>query len=206
MTQAGSLVDRAPVIPIAVVHDARQAVPLARALVRGGLPILEVTLRTDAALEVIERIAAEVPELHVGAGTIVAPGQAALAAKAGARFLVSPGSTSSVRSAMRDTGLPLLPGVSTVSEAMTWLEEGYAELKLFPAAAIGGVELLTSLYGPLPQIRFCPTGGVTPANARDYLALPNVACVGGSWIVPEPALEAQDWPGITARAAEAAAW
>lgn len=206
MTPAASLLGQVPVIPIAVVHEIAHAVPLARALVAGGLPIVEVTLRTDIALDVIRRMAAEVPEIQIGAGTIITPGQAACAADAGAGFLLSPGSTPRLRSAIRDMGLPVLPGVSTPSEAMALLEEGFTEMKFFPAEAAGGPALLNSLYGPLPQVRFCPTGGVTPANARAYLALPNVGCVGGSWIVPETDLQAEAWSDITARAAEAAAW
>ncbi|MFL1376393.1 bifunctional 4-hydroxy-2-oxoglutarate aldolase/2-dehydro-3-deoxy-phosphogluconate aldolase [Nocardiopsis protaetiae] len=201
----GDILDLAPVMPVVVLHDAGAAVPLARALVAGGLPGIEVTLRTPAALDAIERIAAEVPEAVVGAGTVTTPDQAAAAAKAGARFLVSPGSTAALAAAMTDTGLPFLPGVSTVSEALALLEHGVSELKFFPAEAAGGAAFLKSLSGPLPQVRFCPTGGITPASAPDYLALPNVGCVGGSWLTPADAVAAGDWGRVTDLARQAAA-
>ncbi|WP_329521569.1 bifunctional 4-hydroxy-2-oxoglutarate aldolase/2-dehydro-3-deoxy-phosphogluconate aldolase [Spirillospora sp. NBC_01491] len=195
----------APVVPVVVLDDPDAAVPLARALVAGGLPAIEVTLRTSAALEAIERIAAEVPDAVVGAGTVVRPEDAQRSAAAGARFLVSPGCTASLREGMAATGLPFLPGVSSASEAMALLEHGVTVMKCFPAEASGGIGLLKSLYGPLPQIRFCPTGGITPANAPGYLALPNVACVGGSWLTPADAVQAGDWDRVKALAAEAAA-
>ncbi|WP_433699054.1 bifunctional 4-hydroxy-2-oxoglutarate aldolase/2-dehydro-3-deoxy-phosphogluconate aldolase [Nocardiopsis sp. CA-288880] len=199
------ILDLAPVMPVVVVSDAETAVPLARALVAGGLPGIEVTLRTPAALEAIGRIAAEVPEAVVGAGTVVAPGQARAAAEAGARFLVSPGCTADLASAMADTGLPFLPGVGTVSEAMALLERGLSALKFFPAEAAGGAAFLKSLTGPLPQVRFCPTGGITAASAPSYLALSNVGCVGGSWLTPADLVSAGDWGRVTRLAAEAAA-
>ena len=199
------ILDLAPVMPVVVVSDAETAVPLARALVAGGLPGIEVTLRTPAALEAIERIAAEVPEAVVGAGTVVTPQQARAAADAGARFLVSPGCTAGLASAMADTGLPFLPGVATVSEAMDLLERGLSAMKFFPAEASGGAAFLKSLSGPLPQVRFCPTGGITVGSAPDYLALPNVGCVGGSWLTPAGLVSAGDWDGVTALAKEAAA-
>ncbi|WP_017624567.1 bifunctional 4-hydroxy-2-oxoglutarate aldolase/2-dehydro-3-deoxy-phosphogluconate aldolase [Nocardiopsis chromatogenes] len=195
----------APVVPVVVLDDADTAVPLARALVRGGLPAIEVTLRTEAGLAAIERIAAEVPEAVVGAGTVTTPEQAAAAAKAGSAFLVSPGCTDRLRGAMADTGVPFLPGVATASEAMALLEQGVSALKFFPAEAAGGRAYLKSLSGPLPQARFCPTGGVTPANAPEYLALPNVGCVGGTWLTPREAVEAGDWDRIESLAREAAA-
>ncbi|WP_017555840.1 bifunctional 4-hydroxy-2-oxoglutarate aldolase/2-dehydro-3-deoxy-phosphogluconate aldolase [Nocardiopsis baichengensis] len=195
----------APVVPVVVLDDAGTAVPLARALARGGLPAIEVTLRTEAGLTAIERIAAEVPEAVVGAGTVTTPGQAAAAAKAGAAFLVSPGCTDRLRGAMADTGVPFLPGVATASEAMALLEQGVDALKFFPAEAAGGRTYLKSLSGPLPQVRFCPTGGVTPASAPEYLALPNVGCVGGTWLTPRDAVEAGDWDRIESLAREAAA-
>jgi 2-dehydro-3-deoxyphosphogluconate aldolase/(4S)-4-hydroxy-2-oxoglutarate aldolase len=201
---SGSLLDRVPVIPVVVVEDAAHAVPLARALVAGGLPVIELTLRTPAALEAIERIAGEVPEILLGVGTVVSPSQAARATAAGARFLVSPGSTPTLRRAVRDLGVPSLLGVSTVSEVLTMLEEGWDEMKLFPASAVGGTTLLKAIADPVPAARFCPTGGITQANAADYLALPNVGCVGGSWITPSALLAAQDWDGITRLAAAAA--
>jgi 2-dehydro-3-deoxyphosphogluconate aldolase/(4S)-4-hydroxy-2-oxoglutarate aldolase len=199
------ILDLAPVMPVVVVSEAESAVPLARALVAGGLPGIEVTLRTPAALEAIERIAAEVPEAVVGAGTVAAPDQAAAAAKAGARFLVSPGCTDGLASAMSDTGLPFLPGVGTVSEALALLERGVTEMKFFPAGASGGAAFLKSLAGPLPQVRFCPTGGITVASAPAYLALPNVGCVGGSWLTPADLVAAGEWERITALAGQAAA-
>jgi 2-dehydro-3-deoxyphosphogluconate aldolase / (4S)-4-hydroxy-2-oxoglutarate aldolase len=191
-----SLLDIVPVIPVVVVHDAADAVPIAEALVRGGLPVIELTLRTPAALPAIERIAAEVPDILIGAGTIVDSGQPKQAAAAGAQFLVSPGSTASLRDAMRDTGLPHLPGVATVSEVMTLLEEGYTEMKFFPAEPAGGAPYLRALHSPLPVARFCPTGGVTPANMTEYLANPNVGCVGGTWLTPADAVKRRDWAKV----------
>ncbi|MBQ1082280.1 MULTISPECIES: bifunctional 4-hydroxy-2-oxoglutarate aldolase/2-dehydro-3-deoxy-phosphogluconate aldolase [unclassified Nocardiopsis] len=199
------VLDLAPVMPVVVVEDAEHAVPLARALVAGGLPGIEVTLRTPAALDAIERIAQEVPEAVVGAGTIVNGEQARSAAKAGARFLVSPGCTPSLARAMADTGLPALPGVATVSEAMALLELGLTELKFFPAEASGGAAFLKSLTGPLPQVRFCPTGGITARSAQSYLALPNVGCVGGSWLTPAALVGEGRWDEVTELAREAAA-
>jgi len=202
---AEDLLNVCPVIPVVVLRDADHAVPLARALVAGGLPAVEVTLRTPAALEAIKRIAAEVPEAVVGAGTVVTAAQAAQAAGAGARFLVSPGCTDTLRRAMTDTGLPFLAGVSSASEAMALLEHGITAMKFFPAQAAGGPAYLKALAGPLPQVRFCPTGGITPQTAPDYLALPNVGCVGGSWLAPEEAMRAGAWDRIRQLARQAAA-
>lgn len=199
-----SLLDRVPVIPVVVVDDVAHAVPIARALVAGGLPVIELTLRTPVALEGIRRIAAEVPEILLGAGTVTAPEHAKQAADAGAAFLVSPGSTAAVLDGMAETELPFLPGVSTVSEAMAALEHGLTELKFFPAEAAGGATFLRSLGGPVPQVRFCPTGGITPLSAPDYLALPNVGCVGGSWLTPAKALASEDWAAVTELAKKAA--
>lgn len=198
-----SLLDRVPVIPVVVVENLDHAVPIARALVAGGLPVIELTLRTPVALDAIERIAAEVPEILLGAGTIVTPGQAKQAADAGAQFLVSPGSTPTLTQAMRDTGLPHLPGAATVSEALALLEAGYTELKFFPAEASGGANFLKSIHSPVPAARFCPTGGISAANAGTYLSLPNVGCVGGSWITPSAVLANEDWDAVAdlARAA-----
>jgi 2-dehydro-3-deoxyphosphogluconate aldolase/(4S)-4-hydroxy-2-oxoglutarate aldolase len=192
-----SLLDIAPVIPVVVVPDAGDAVPIAKALVDGGLPIIELTLRTPAALAAIERIANEVPEIIVGAGTIVETGQPKHALAAGAQFLVSPGSTRTLRAAMRDTGLPHLPGVATVSEVLALLEDGYTEMKFFPAEAAGGAAYLRAIHSPVPAARFCPTGGITPTNAAEYLKLPNVGCVGGSWLTPADAVERHDWAHIS---------
>lgn len=202
---AHELLDLAPVVPVVVLDDADAAVPLARALVAGGLRVIEVTLRTGAALAAIERIAAEVPDAVVGAGTIVAPSDAERSLAAGARFLVSPGCTPALRDAMTATGLPFLPGVSSASEAMALLEHGITAMKFFPAEAAGGVPYLKSLGGPLPQVRFCPTGGITPESAPRYLALPNVGCVGGSWLTPADAVRAGDWGRIESLAKQAAA-
>ncbi len=199
-----SLLDRVPVVPVVVLHDAADAVPLARALVEGGLPVIELTLRTPAALDAVRAIAAEVPDILVGAGTVVSPEQAGRAAAAGAQFLVSPGTTPALAAAMEDTGLPFLPGAATVSEVLSLLERGHTDLKLFPAEASGGVDFLASVGAPVPQARFCPTGGVTAASAPSYLALDNVGCVGGSWITPADAVRRGDWAAVTRRASEAA--
>ncbi|WP_067903566.1 bifunctional 4-hydroxy-2-oxoglutarate aldolase/2-dehydro-3-deoxy-phosphogluconate aldolase [Nocardia vaccinii] len=196
-----NILDIAPVVPVVVLDDPERAVPLARALLDGGVGIIEITLRTNAALPAIEAIAAEVPEMVVGAGTLVTPLQVEAAVAAGARFLVSPGTTPNLLDALADTGLPYLPGVATISEILTVLERGITEMKFFPAESSGGTTALRAFAGPLPQARFCPTGGITPATARDYLALPNVGCVGGSWLTPAAALAAADWPGIRDRAA-----
>ncbi|GAA5045888.1 bifunctional 4-hydroxy-2-oxoglutarate aldolase/2-dehydro-3-deoxy-phosphogluconate aldolase [Streptomyces similanensis] len=200
-----SVLDLAPVVPVVVLDDVALAVPLARALVAGGLPAIEVTLRTPAAPEVIRAIAAEVPEAVVGAGTVLTPAQVTRSVSDGARFLVSPGWTDALLTAMTESGMPFLPGVSTVSEVVALLERGVREMKFFPAQAAGGTAYLTSLAAPLPQARFCPTGGIGPDTAPAYLALPNVGCVGGSWMVPADALAARDWPRIERLAREAAA-
>jgi 2-dehydro-3-deoxyphosphogluconate aldolase/(4S)-4-hydroxy-2-oxoglutarate aldolase len=191
-----SLLDLVPVIPVVVVHDAADAVPIAKALVDGGLPVIELTLRTPAALEAIKRIANEVPEILVGAGTIIDTQQPAQALANGAQFLVSPGSTPALLGAMQDSGLPHLPGVSTVSEVLQLLEHGYTELKFFPAEPAGGAPYLRAIHSPVPAARFCPTGGITPANMGDYLASPNVGCVGGSWLTPADVVARRDWPTI----------
>ncbi|MFD5160210.1 bifunctional 4-hydroxy-2-oxoglutarate aldolase/2-dehydro-3-deoxy-phosphogluconate aldolase [Streptomyces hawaiiensis] len=199
-----SVLDLAPVVPVVVIEDAGDAVPLARALVAGGLPAIEVTLRTPVALEAIGEIAREVPGAVVGAGTVIRPGQVAEAVAAGSRFLFSPGWTDVLLEAMRASGVPFLPGVSTASEVVALLERGVREMKFFPAQAAGGTAYLRSLSGPLPQARFCPTGGIGPASAPDYLALPNVGCVGGSWMLPQDAVAARDWDRVEALAREAA--
>jgi 2-dehydro-3-deoxyphosphogluconate aldolase/(4S)-4-hydroxy-2-oxoglutarate aldolase len=165
-----------------VIDDADDAVPTARALLAGGIGVIELTLRTPAALSAIERVAAEVPDIVIGAGTVTSPDQAKQAADAGAKFLVTPGCTDAVVDACFETGLPFLPGASTVSEAMKLAERGLTALKFFPAEASGGVAYLKSIAGPLPGLKFCPTGGITVASAPSYLALPNVGCIGGSWL------------------------
>lgn len=195
----------APVMPVVVIDDVRHAVPLARALVAGGIPAIEVTLRTDAALEAVRAIAAEVPDAVVGVGTVRRPADFAAALAAGARFAVSPGSSPDLLAAARDTALPWLPGAATASEAMALAERGYLQQKFFPAEAAGGTRALRALQGPLPDIRFCATGGITPGNAAKYLAVPNVACVGGSWLTPAKLLQAGDWAAIEALARDATA-
>jgi 2-dehydro-3-deoxyphosphogluconate aldolase / (4S)-4-hydroxy-2-oxoglutarate aldolase len=201
-SSAPHVLDVAPVIPVVVLEDANQAVPLAHALAAGGLPIVELTLRTPSALEAVRRIAAEVPDVLVGAGTILSARQAQEAAAAGAKFLVSPGSTPALLDAMDDTGLPFLPGTSTVSEMLAVAERGHTAMKFFPAEAAGGAPYLASLVSPLPHLRFCPTGGITAATAERYLRLPNVGCVGGSWLTPADAFAAGDWARVTRLAAE----
>ena len=191
------VMEDAPVIPVIVLNDVAHAVPLARALVAGGIRMLEVTLRTPQALECIERIAKEVPDAVVGAGTIRSAADAQAAAKAGALFGVSPGYTRIVGQACRDAGLALLPGVATGSEIMMAQEDGFTELKFFPAMQAGGPAMLKAWSGPFFDVKFCPTGGVTLQNAPEFLALPNVVCVGGSWIVPVDAMKAGDWGRIT---------
>jgi 2-dehydro-3-deoxyphosphogluconate aldolase/(4S)-4-hydroxy-2-oxoglutarate aldolase len=194
----------APVIPVIVLQEVSHAVPLARALVAGGIRMLEVTLRTPAALEGIRAIAAEVPQAVVGAGTVRSAADASAAAGAGARFAVSPGYTHTVGQACRDLGLALLPGVATGSEIMVAQEDGYTALKFFPAMQAGGAAMLKAWHGPFPEVRFCPTGGVSPANAAELLVLSNVVCVGGSWLTPQEAVQAGDWARITELAREAA--
>ena len=187
----------APVIPVIVLNDLAHAVPMARALLAGGVRMLEVTLRTPQALACIEAIAREVPEAVVGAGTVRSRADAQAAARAGAQFAVSPGYTPAVGQACRDAGLALLPGVATGSEIMMAQEDGFTELKFFPAMQAGGPALLKAWSGPFFDVRFCPTGGVTLQNAPDLLALPNVVCVGGSWLVPSEAMAGGDWALIT---------
>lgn len=196
------IVRLAPVIPVVIIEDIAQAVPLARALVAGGLPVIEITLRTAAGMEAIRAIAAEVPDAVVGVGTILTPGQLTESAKAGAKFFVSPGVTPKLLDAA--DGLALLPGIATASEAMNLIERGFAYAKFFPAEPSGGAAFLSAIASPLPQLKFCPTGGITLESAPRYLKLPNVVCVGGSWMVGRAAVAAGDWAGITAAAAEAA--
>ncbi|MDQ5767631.1 bifunctional 4-hydroxy-2-oxoglutarate aldolase/2-dehydro-3-deoxy-phosphogluconate aldolase [Thiothrix subterranea] len=192
-----SICQQVPVIPVLVVKDLEIAQPLALALVKGGLHVLEVTLRTSVALEVIRRMS-EVPGSIVGAGTVLTPADVKAVKAAGAAFAVSPGVTERLLAAAEDAGLALLPGVATVSEVMKLVECGYDTLKFFPAEAAGGVKMLKSIHGPLPDVRFCPTGGISAQTFRDYLALPNVLCVGGSWLTPADKVAAHDWAGIEA--------
>ena len=195
----------APVIPVIVLHDVAHAVPMARALVAGGIRMLEVTLRTPQALACMEAIARDVPEAVLGAGTVRSQADARAALNAGARFAVSPGYTSALGQACRDLGLPLLPGVATGSEIMQAQADGFSQLKFFPALQAGGLAMLKAWGGPFFDVDFCPTGGLTPENAPQFLALPSVRCVGGSWLVPADALAAGDWARITALAAQAKA-
>ncbi|MFN7855544.1 MAG: bifunctional 4-hydroxy-2-oxoglutarate aldolase/2-dehydro-3-deoxy-phosphogluconate aldolase [Acidovorax sp.] len=191
-----------PVIPVIVIDRVEDALPLAEALLVGGVKVLEVTLRTAAALPSIEAIARSLPEAIVGVGTVLNADDARRASEAGARFAVSPGYTAAVGSACRGLGLPLLPGVATSSEIMAALADGFTFLKLFPAEAVGGIPLLKSWASPFSQVSFCPTGGITPASAPNYLALPNVRCVGGSWLTPADAIRCGDWARIAQLARE----
>ncbi|MCY4336468.1 MAG: bifunctional 4-hydroxy-2-oxoglutarate aldolase/2-dehydro-3-deoxy-phosphogluconate aldolase [Litoreibacter sp.] len=194
----------APIVPVLVVDDAAHAAPLAQALVAGGLPALEVTLRTPAALEVIAEMA-KVEGGVVGAGTLLTPQDVQDAKDAGALFGVSPGATDRLLDACEEADLPLLPGAATATEAMRLLERGYSMLKFFPAKASGGATALKAIGAPIPQVNFCPTGGVSIQNARDYLSLSNVVCAGGSWVAPKDKVQAGDWAAIEALAKEAAA-
>jgi 2-dehydro-3-deoxyphosphogluconate aldolase / (4S)-4-hydroxy-2-oxoglutarate aldolase len=195
---------RAPVIPVLTIERAADAVPLARALAKGGLPVLEITLRTEAALEALRLIAAEVRDAIVGAGTVLNAGQLEQARRAGAQFAVSPGCTPALAQEGTSSGMPFLPGVQTVSEAMALMEQGFRLLKFFPADTSGGVGWLKAAAAPLAGLRFCPTGGVTAETAPAYLALGNVACVGGSWVAPKDAVAAGDWNRVERLAAAAA--
>jgi 2-dehydro-3-deoxyphosphogluconate aldolase / (4S)-4-hydroxy-2-oxoglutarate aldolase len=194
-----------PVIPVIVIDDPDAAVPMARALVEGGVRVLEVTLRTPSALRCMEQIARAVPEAIVGAGTVRSLADARAAKDVGCQFAVSPGYASSIGVACRDIGLPLLPGVATASEVMQANADGYLFLKFFPATAAGGIPMLKALGGPFPDVMFCPTGGITITTAPQFLALPNVKVCGGSWLTPADAVAAKDWPRITALAREASA-
>lgn len=200
-----SITQIAPVIPVVTIHNAANAVPIARALLDGGVGIIELTLRTPTALDSLARIARQVPDIVIGAGTVLDAPTVARAVAAGAQFLVSPGTTPTLLAAMERSGLPFLPGAATLSEAMALLERGVTTLKFFPAVAAGGAALLSAIAGPLPQLRFCPTGGITPQSAPEYLALGNVDCVGGSWFTPADAVAAGDWNRISALAAQSLA-
>ena len=195
----------APVIPVIVIEDPAHAVPLARALVAGGIRMLEVTLRTPAALDAITYISQDVPEAIVGAGTVCHPRDAESAMRAGARFAVSPGYTETLGQYCNQSGLTLLPGVSTASDMMRAMQDGYTALKFFPAMQSGGVGMLKALGGPFAQIKFCPTGGMTAQNASEFLALKNVLCVGGSWLAPLDLMKTGDFAQITKLASVAAA-
>lgn len=204
MLTALDVMQDAPVIPVIVLNNPDLAVPMAKALVAGGIRMLEVTLRTPVALECIARIKGEVPGAVVGAGTVCNAKDAKAAFDAGARFAVSPGYTSEVGITCRELSLPLLPGVATASEVMMAMADGYTELKFFPAVQAGGIAMIKALGGPFPHIRFCPTGGITQQNAPDFLSLSQVVCVGGSWLVPADALKLRDFAQIQALASAAA--
>ena len=199
-----AIANRAPLIPVLTVERAADAVPLARALVKGGLPVLEVTLRTPVALDALRAMAAEVPEAILGAGTVLNGEQLDQARRAGARFLVSPGCTRALAEAAEASGMPFLPGVQTVSEAMALSERGFRLMKFFPADQAGGLGWPKAVSAPLPGLRFCPTGGIGADTAPSYLALANVACVGGSWVAPREAVAAGDWQEVERLAAAAA--
>ncbi|WP_340160397.1 2-dehydro-3-deoxy-phosphogluconate aldolase [uncultured Hoeflea sp.] len=198
-----SILKLQPVVPVLVIKDLAHAVPLARALVAGGLKAIEITMRTPVALQAIRAVADEVEGAVPGAGTVLNAGQYQQAVEAGSQFIVSPGTTLELLDVARKSSVPLLPGAATPSEVMALKEEGYKVLKFFPAEQAGGAAYLKSLSSPLAGMQFCPTGGITPDNARDYLSLPNVVCVGGSWVAPNALVEAGDWDGITRLATEA---
>ncbi|PLR35405.1 keto-deoxy-phosphogluconate aldolase [Chimaeribacter californicus] len=202
---AEQILTSGPVVPVIVINELEHAVPLAKALVAGGVKVLEVTLRTECALEAIRAIAREVPDAIIGAGTVINPQQLDEVISAGAQFAISPGLTAPLLKAATDGPIPLIPGISTVSELMLGMDYGLREFKFFPAEANGGVKALQAIAGPFPQVRFCPTGGITPNNYRDYLALKSVLCIGGSWLVPADALAQGDYGRITELARDAVA-
>ena len=202
-TTAEKILTTGPIVPVIVINELSQAVPLAKALVSGGVKVLEVTLRTECAIEAIRLIAKEVPDAIVGAGTVTNPQQLKAVTDAGAQFAISPGLTENLLQAACKGSIPLIPGISTVSELMLGMDYGLKEFKFFPAEANGGVNALKAISGPFAHIRFCPTGGISPANYRNYLALDNVLCIGGSWIVPADALAQGDYDRITQLAKDA---
>ncbi|MCK6894326.1 bifunctional 4-hydroxy-2-oxoglutarate aldolase/2-dehydro-3-deoxy-phosphogluconate aldolase [Enterobacter bugandensis] len=202
-TSAEAILTTGPVVPVIVVNKLEHAVPMAKALVAGGVRVLEVTLRTACAMDAIRAIAREVPDAIIGAGTVLNAQQLSEVTEAGAQFAISPGLTEPLLKAATEGTIPLIPGISTVSELMLGMDYGLKEFKFFPAEANGGTKALQAIAGPFSQVRFCPTGGISPANYRDYLALKSVLCIGGSWLVPADALEAGDWDRITKLAREA---
>jgi 2-dehydro-3-deoxyphosphogluconate aldolase/(4S)-4-hydroxy-2-oxoglutarate aldolase len=205
LSRGADILDLAPVVPVVVVDSVEQAVPLARALLRGGIPVIELTLRSAAGLGAIEAVASEVEGMVVGAGTVVTPEQVRQVQEAGAQFIVTPGSPPRLLEAALASGLPLLAGAGTLTEMLTLAEAGLEAMKFFPAEASGGRPYLSAVAGPCPQLRFCPTGGITRETAAEWLALPNVGCVGGSWLTPKDAVARGDWDRIEALAADAAA-
>ncbi|ELZ5941099.1 bifunctional 4-hydroxy-2-oxoglutarate aldolase/2-dehydro-3-deoxy-phosphogluconate aldolase [Providencia stuartii] len=200
---AEDVLNTGPVVPVIVINQLEHAIPLAKALVKGGIKVLEVTLRTECAIDAIRLIAKEVPEAIIGTGTVINVQQLEAVTEAGAQFAISPGLTEELLCAATQGCIPLIPGISTVSELMLGMNHGLKAFKFFPAEANGGIKALQAIAGPFPQVKFCPTGGISPANYRDYLALKSVLCIGGSWLVPEDALKAGDYPRITQLAEEA---
>jgi 2-dehydro-3-deoxyphosphogluconate aldolase / (4S)-4-hydroxy-2-oxoglutarate aldolase len=201
--QPEEVLGQGPVVPVMVIHKLEQAVPLARALVAGGIRVLEITLRTPVAMEAIRIISREVSGAIVGAGTVTRGEELAAVAEAGAVFAISPGLTVELLDAANQGPIPLIPGIATISELMTGMTRGYSHFKFFPAEAAGGVKMVQAIAGPFPQVTFCPTGGITLTNYRNYLALKNVDCIGGSWVAPQGAMDQGDWTRITALAREA---
>jgi len=201
--QPEEVLRQGPVVPVMVIQKLEQAVPLAKALLAGGIRVLEITLRTPVAMEAVRTISREVSGAMVGVGTVTRGEELAAVAEAGAVFAISPGLTVELLDAANQGPIPLIPGIATISELMTGMARGYSHFKFFPAEAAGGVKMVQAIAGPFPQITFCPTGGITPANYRDYLALKNVACIGGSWVAPQGAMDQGDWTRITALAREA---
>lgn len=195
--QPDNLFNQGPVVPVIVIKDLADAVPMAKALLAGGIKVLEVTLRTPVAMDAIRLLAEQVPDAIVGAGTVTTPAQLQQCIDAGAKFAISPGLTRELLQAGKDAPIPLIPGIASISELMEGTGLGYTHFKFFPAEAAGGVKTLKSIHGPFADIRFCPTGGINEKNFKEYLALPNVKCVGGSWIVPDDAVAAKDWSRIT---------
>lgn len=192
-----------PVVPVLVIENVEDAVPIAKALIAGGINVLEVTLRTDAAMDVIRAIAKALPEAYIGAGTVTNREQLKAVTEAGAKFAISPGLTADLLKAGKEGSIPLIPGISNISDLMTAKDAGYDHLKFFPAEAAGGVKALKSIGGPFPDISFCPTGGISPSNYKEYLALSNVKCCGGSWLTPADVIEKKQWSTITQLAKEA---
>ncbi|EPC01182.1 ketohydroxyglutarate aldolase [Litchfieldella anticariensis FP35 = DSM 16096] len=203
-TELDSICLKAEIIPVITIERLEDAVPIGRALVEGGLPVLEITLRTACALEAIKRIREALPGASIGVGTVLTPAQYRQAEQVGADFVVTPGTTEALYRYGVSSPVPMLPGVSTVSELMTGWQYGYRRFKFFPAEASGGAKALKAFGAPIPEARFCPTGGITVDNADDYLSLPNVMCVGGSWLTPKSLIEAEDWAGIRELARQAA--
>lgn len=196
--QPAAIFSHATIIPVIVIQDLAQAVPLANALLAGGIKVLEITLRTPVAMDAIRLLRQEVPDAIVGAGTVTSPAQLAQCIEAGAEFAISPGLTCELLQAGKEANIPLIPGIMSISELMQGRALGYRYFKFFPAEAAGGVNMLKSIYGPFPDVFFCPTGGINQKNAHDYLELPNVSCVGGSWILPNEAIKQGQWSKITA--------